>query len=527
MTRSRTGYLLQAGLLLLFAFSLAQPAAHAEAEHTVVLANRNVPESLVLARYYMEGRGIPDQHLCVLDLPDEEIMSREDYERRLRRPLLDWLFQHEWVESDAAEEGRDPIPTATRLKYLVSMYGVPLRIAESGARTREGVDPAQRGVFKDTAAVDSELAALLHPPYDLAGIKVNPVFRAELWPPMGVPPAQIPLVAARLDGPTPEVVRNMIDGALFGERYGLLGRAYFDLRGTRDPGYVLGDIWIQEAYHRMMREGFECVIQGEPEVWRSSYPMEDAAFYLGWYTEHVSGPFTRDDFRLPPGSIAYHLHSGSAATLRSTSRQWVGPLLARGAAASMGAVHEPFLIYTPQLHQFTRALCAGHSFGESVYMAQSALSWQITVVGDPLYRPFRYSLDQQIAHLEEDERPEVAWAYVRKINLLARRGQLNLALEFCRAQLEATNSPVLREKLGDLYAINELFDFAADEYRTLLGQQISPETAVRAGGRAMWLLRTIGRSQEAAAIYDELRAQLAGNVMLFWLAQFDPQVPAR
>ena len=526
MTYDRTKALWLACLGFCMVLCWGVPETRAEAEHTVVLANQNVPDSLVLARHYMEARGIPDKHLCVLDLPDGEIISREDYDRRLRQPLFDWLKQHEWFDVTADKEGEAPTPTASRLKYLVSMYGVPLRISESGARVRDGVEPGQRGVLKDTAAVDSELAALLHLPYDLAGIKVNPIFRAELWPPMGANPAQIPLVAARLDGPTPDVVRDMIDGALFGERYGLLGRAYFDLRGTRDPGYVLGDIWIQEAYHRMMREGFECVIQGEPDVWRSSYPMEDAVFYLGWYTEHVSGPFTRDDFRLPPGAIAYHIHSGSAATLRSSSRQWVGPLLARGAAASMGAVHEPFLIYTPQLHQFTAALCGGHSFGESVYLAQSAISWQVTVVGDPLYRPFRYSLDEQIANLEADERPEVVWAYVRKINLMARRGQLNLALEYCRAQLEATQSPVLREKLGDLYAINELFDFAAAEYRTLLDQEISPETAVRAGARAMWLLRTLGRPQEAAAVHDALRSRLAGNVMLFWLSQFGPQVPA-
>lgn len=499
-----------------------------DAAATVVLANRNVVESVDLARYYLKARGIPDEHLCLLDLPEEESISREEFDSRLKTPLWDWLVAREWFQvKTGGEEAESSMVVSNRLKYLVSIYGIPLRIAESGNRIKEGTEPSQQGALKDTAAVDSELAALLHSPYDLAGIKVNPLFRAELWPPIASPASQVPLIAARLDGPTPDVVRSMIDGALFGERYGLLGRAYFDLRGTVEPGYVLGEIWIQEAYHRMMREGFECVIQGEPEVWRSSYPMEDAAFYLGWYTEHVTGPFTRDEFRMPPGSIAYHLHSGAAATLRSDSRHWAGPLVARGAAATMGGVSEPFLVYTPQLHFFTSALCTGHSFGESLYLAQSVLSWQIAVVGDPLYRPFRLSLDEQIANLEADRRPEVAWAHVRKANILARRGQLNLALGYLRAKLQESNSPILREKLGDLYAINELFSFASDEYRALLAQEVSPATTVRAAARAIWLLKSLGRPQDAVAVYDEVRGKLAGNVMLFWLSQFEPQGVSR
>lgn len=513
-----------AGLCLMAGLPAPAPGAPPdEAGMTVVLANRNVEESIRLARYYLKARGIPDEHLCLLDLPDGESLSREEYDQRLRTPLWDWLLARGWfavkpAEADAPTSG----VVSNRLKYLVSMHGVPLRIAESGAPSPEGQGAAPAGALRDTAAVDSELAALFHGPYELAGIKVNPLFRAEIWPPLATPASQVPVIAARLDGPTPEAVRSLIDGALFGERYGLLGRAYFDLRGTIEPGYVLGELWIQEAYHRMMREGFECVIQGEPEVWRSSYPMEEAAFYLGWYAEHVSGPFTRDDFRFAPGAVAYHLHSGAAATLRSDARHWVGPLVARGAAASMGGVHEPFLVYTPQLHLFTSALCTGHSFGESLYLAQSALSWQIAVVGDPLYRPFRLTLDEQIANLEADRRPEVVWAYARKANLLARRGQLNLALDYLRAKLQETGSPVLREKIGDLYAINELFSFAADEYRAILSQDVSPATTVRATARLVWLLKSLGRPQDAAAVSDEVRGKLAGNVMLFWLAQFDP-----
>jgi len=50
---------------------------------------------------------------------------------------------------------------------------------------------------------------------------------------------------------------------------------------------------------------------------------------VGWYDSGVTGPFYRASVEFLPGAFAYHLHSFSAANLRSASENWVGPLLAR------------------------------------------------------------------------------------------------------------------------------------------------------------------------------------------------------
>ncbi len=114
--------------------------------------------------------------------------------------------------------------------------------------------------------------------------------------------------------------------------------------------------------------------------------MSQIAIYIGWYDETVSGPFTQPGVEFFPGAFAYHLHSFSAASLRSTNRNWVGPLLARGAAVSIGAVDEPYLGGTPDIATFIgRFLHENFTFGEAAYAAQGVLSWQNTVVGDPLY----------------------------------------------------------------------------------------------------------------------------------------------
>jgi uncharacterized protein (TIGR03790 family) len=116
--------------------------------------------------------------------------------------------------------------------------------------------------------------------------------------------------------------------------------------------------------------------------------MPDPAIYLGWYTEHVAGPMARPEFRFNRGAIAYHLQSFSGAAIRDAKTHWVGPLLARGACVTAGAVYEPFLGGTPHVDILMARLLAGFSWGEACYMAESQLSWQMCFIGDPLYRPF-------------------------------------------------------------------------------------------------------------------------------------------
>jgi uncharacterized protein (TIGR03790 family) len=111
--------------------------------------------------------------------------------------------------------------------------------------------------------------------------------------------------------------------------------------------------------------------------------------YAGWYDGKVSGPFTRPPVEFMPGAFAYHLHSFSAHTVRWTNEYWCGPLLAEGVTATMGCIDEPYWDATPNIPVFfSRWLMLGFSYGEAACAAQRAVSWQTTVVGDPLYRPF-------------------------------------------------------------------------------------------------------------------------------------------
>lgn len=488
-------------------------------EGVVLIANQNIPQGVELARYYARLRGVPEDRILMLDLPVEESLSRGDYERRLRDPLLALLREKKLAEqvrrdpAHVAEHDSGWTTVQCRLRYFVVFYGVPLRIEDTKPWPLDKVASlVNHGIQRDEAAVDSELCLVLQESYDLRGRVANPQYNQLRWetPASGAPM----IMVGRLDGPDPEQVRAMIDHALYAERFGLQGRAYVDLRAPHLDDYRVGDYWLEESAQRLQREGYDVVMERTDAVFGDLYPMDDAALYLGWYTEQVTGPFARTNFHFRAGAVAYHNHSGNARTLRSASVNWTGPLLARGATASMGAVSEPFLHFTPHLPILTDRLCNGAPWADAVYLSMIALSWQTTVLGDPLYRPFAVPLEEQIRRLEEAGDPAADWAHARRVNQLVREGRLNVALRYLRERLRLRENVVLREKLADLYAINELYDESFTQYDQVLLHAPSAEYAVRVGSRYLSLLDVLGKKAQRAKVKKQLRERWAGSRFL-------------
>jgi hypothetical protein len=185
--------------------------------------------------------------------------------------------------------------------------------------------------------------------------------------------------------------------------------------------------------------------------------MDDCALYYGWYASSVSGPFTDPDFSFTPGAIAVHIHSFSASTLRRTDANWVGPLLSKGAAASLGNVYEPFLQMTAHLNIFNDRLLKGFTLAESAYMATRALSWMTVVVGDPLYRPY-LSWSQEGA--EGGEKKRTAWEMYHQFALKnAKEDPKKYFTDARRAASRAENGPMI-EDLGLMQAEAGDFEIA-------------------------------------------------------------------
>jgi len=372
----RAAWMAAAALVL-----LAGPAlgAHPEAPRTIVLASETVPESLDVARHYMAARGIPEENLCVVKAPADETITREQFEETLWKPLRAFLTRWEGRLDVGLPDGTLRLQLEPRrAKYLVPVYGVPVKIKE--------YEDVQTMYLSRAAAVDSELALAPEGPHKLVGGLPNPYFGADA--PFGPPLDARMILVCRLDGPSAEIAKRLVDDAVWAEQNGLKGRAYVDTRGITKGPYVEGDDWLRRAAEFLKRAGFETDVDARPDVFPPAHPMPDAAIYLGWYTENIAGPMALPDFTFKRGAVAYHLQSFTGAAIRDAKTHWVGPLLVHGACVTAGAVYEPFLSGTPHIDIMMARLLQGYSWGEAAYMSEAQLSWQMCFIGDPLYRPF-------------------------------------------------------------------------------------------------------------------------------------------
>jgi uncharacterized protein (TIGR03790 family) len=495
-------------ILLYLALGARSLAAADSGDAVVLIYNSSMAESREVARHYAALRHVPARQIIGLDLPAGETMTRTEYRNQLEGPLLDFLQRQTLLvyAADDRKGSTGPMnPVEAKVRYAVLCFGVPLRIAEDPFLREPAADKIPEDQRRNGAAVDSELSLLpaRDPSRLLAGTFLNPLFRAtnrlELNPTNGL------LMVARLDGPTAAIAEQLVDKAMDAETNGLWGRAYFDLRGLTAGSYKLGDDWIGAAAEISRRYGFDTVVDNQPETFSAGFPMSQIALYAGWYDGGVSGPFTQPRVEFMPGAFAYHLHSFSAHTLRSTNQNWCGPLLAEGAAATLGYVDEPYLEGTVNLAVFFAAwVPGGFSFGEAAYLSQRVLSWQTTVIGDPLYQPFGH--DPRALHeaLYRRHSPLIEWSHLRVVNLNLVHGVAPGELvPYLLDQDETRHSAVLTEKLAELYQLHGEFDRSIEACRQALKLDPTPQQHVRLILSLGEKLAAAGRKSDALSLYDD------------------------
>jgi uncharacterized protein (TIGR03790 family) len=483
-------------------------AAEKWPQQTLIVYNDRDPDSRLLADYYAQRRGIPTNLVCAIHARPVETITRREFNDDVREPILRFLTRNGLlVQRPYVVDNKPRIETiACRISCIALIYGVPLRIeSDPTVQERAYTSGTRPELIRNEASVDSELALL--PVYGLpvCGPLRNPLFDTKAGGFFDPPMNRRLLLVGRLDGPDTATVRRMIDDAITAEQYGLHGRAYFDARGIQDRNYVDGDYWIKNSHESFVKAGFECELDENESLFGEDHPMTDVVFYTGWYCGNVVGAFTRSDFKFRPGAIAYHIHSSSAATVRTRVTGWVGPMLTKGAAASMGSVFEPYLAMTPHIDIFSQRILAGRPFLESAYVSDPMLSWQNTYVGDPLYRPFAKSLDEQILLLKFDKRPELEWALLRKVNLLNLATETDAALELCRTKAAELQSIPLHEKLGDLQANTN----AITAYQRALTLATDNGTRVRVSIKLANVFEREQRNADALAVYEGLSASQA------------------
>ena len=236
----------------ILSFFACRPDSYAlTADELLIVANSAVPESVDLARYYMLKRNVPQNNLLVVRTSAKEQIERNDYDRQIARPVGKFLEEND--------------PEGKRFKCITLMYGMPLRVLPPSLNLFESIDlrklqtSLKEGTDRERligsqqteeskklkgqlvelrqkiqhlsralwgASVDSELALVREKSYELNGWQPNKYFIFFHDKKINNMPQQAILVC-RLDGPTPSIVRRIVDDSLYRRRAGTSGKSLF------------------------------------------------------------------------------------------------------------------------------------------------------------------------------------------------------------------------------------------------------------------------------------------------------------
>lgn len=269
-----------------------------------------------------------------------------------------------------------------------------------GALGRIDHDRRQLRGTETVAALDSELTLLwydAYPAYIWLPNPDNP--RTSLAEARGVVEPPVPtkrgtLMVSRLDGANPRIVQRLMDDAIAVERTGLRGRVYIDTDPDKNgAGYQeCNENLLALAELIRSRTTLQVTLDTKPALFGPG-DCPQTALYCGWYSHR----HYIDAFEWLPGAVGMHVASSEAVSLRDPDVQyWCKRMLDEGVTATIGPVHEPYLAAFPFPTDFFGLLLTGkYSLAECYHLTTPLLSWQMILIGDPLYRPF--AADPQLA----------------------------------------------------------------------------------------------------------------------------------
>ena len=509
-------------VLSLLAMSPPGMDAAPEAESVAILYNSALPESRRLAEFYREARGIPAQNLIALEMPIAADITRDEYEKSMLFPLRAEFDRRFWWKRDK-DAGGVMLPVLNQIRVLVTVRGVPLRIKQTpkpaapAPKPGTPAPPADPIAGHDEASVDSELAMFGVEGLSTVGGLQNKYHKST----KPIEQADLPflVLTARIDAPTYATCERMIKDAIEIEETGLWGMAYVDIANK----FPQGDQWLETVVKENSRVGIPTVVDRFNDTFPLNYPMTEAALYFGWYDWNVSGPFLNKRFKFRKGAVAMHLHSFSAEQISNPEKNWSGPLLERGAAATIGNVFEPYLHLTHDFGILHQNLLAGDSWVEACWKAMPVTSWQGVVLGDPLYRPFAH-LDGSGLRTKEDNDFRALRAAAKRwpADPAERRNQLDKAAD-------RTRSGILAEGLGLELLAQGLTADAAARFTKAKGHYVATEDKLRTDFHIIAIDRAANRKDLAIRGLRDAQTRYSlipeADSLKGWLDILDPPPP--
>lgn len=360
--------------------------------------NNKIQDSLQIANYYKDQRNIPTKNLLALDLKNNrDITSYSSLSQSVLEP----------VKSKLDSLGK------TNIDVIVTVFGIPRRFVEG----------------KNIRAIDN----ILNAPYTwntLPISKPNPYF--EPTPSFGTDKPRFSHSSSntingnpvypvcRLDSPMGvSGVTNIIDQATYASKYrtenanalvdsiGHKHTPQTDENLSTDNDVMAGNFYSLQAAdvnvawteHFILGSQYNLLWeQTGLEVGESGASINRVnrlMLYGGWYNYNKYQPV----LEWLPGSIACDVNSSSLAWYRQDTERknsWEnykrlqitsGPQsLIHGATCVLGVVAEPFLTGHQRPHVIAWSSLRGYSYSDIAFISTPLVGWQMTSIGDPLYK---------------------------------------------------------------------------------------------------------------------------------------------
>lgn len=403
------------GIFILFFSITCQRSFALEPNEVLIIANQDILQSMQVAQYYCEKRGVPQESILALSLGTslKGTVNRDQYEKQIAEPIRNEFSRLE---------------LQGKIKCLLTVYGVPFKVGPRGALTehmsslealQENINTLKQKVdqlkqdgltksseYKDSnnklaqlkstadringrethASVDSELSMVLFKSYELYRWQPNPLNK-DINDFLNL--SSMMLMVSRLDGPNDTIAKGLVDKAIAAEKTGLKGTAYIDSRGILGQSeYARYDKSLHElAIFTRTKTNIPILEEHTAKLFEPN-SCPETALYCGWYSvrKYI------DAFDFVDGAIGYHIASFEATNIRDpNSSEWCPAMLTDGITATLGPVAEPYLHTFPEPKAFFMELYQGSCLVEAYYRTKPFNSWQLLLIGDPLYRPFKTS----------------------------------------------------------------------------------------------------------------------------------------
>jgi uncharacterized protein (TIGR03790 family) len=329
-----------------------------DAKRVVVVLNASSGTSRAIVDYYKKKRGIPEDHIAMITVGDQEEIAQKDFDAQILEPVKRFLSRC-----------KDPID------FIVTTKGVPIRIKEGGY-----------SVDAWLGAMDLKIDPIARPERDQVMRCVNPYFmkdKAFSHKEFGI------YLVTRLDGFDVAACKRLVDLSLAAKPE--KGPFFFDAAGNRDgAGYKMLQDALGTANDGLKKKGYQSSIDATPEF---VAPAEPLAGYCSWGSN--DGKYNIDTYRklrFKPGALVETFVSTSGHTFNKIDKWWqslIVDLIDQGVTGVKGYVSEPFTFALARPDILFDRYTSGYNLAESFSMASPILKWKDVVIGDPLCRPYR------------------------------------------------------------------------------------------------------------------------------------------